>query len=195
MEWALKCILCYTALLMNTDPVIVKLISVEKRKSPTLHLMNTQQTPASLRSAVRESKEIQENPGTLESGGIQVQLASKVMLECMEMMDSLKKVCLENNNIGDTGAVALSKALEDNDTLLSIHLESNEISREGACSLGEMLSNKFKLSKLNLNNNPIGDEGFSKIAEGLAEIETLRIITLANTDITKASIPSLSQSL
>ena len=111
------------------------------------------------------------------------------------MMDSLKKVCLENNAIGDGGATALSKALEDNDTLLSIHLESNNISRTGACSLGEMLSNKYKLSKLNLNNNPIGDEGFSKIAEGLAEIETLRIITLANTEITKVSIPSLSQSL
>ena len=82
----------------------------------------------------------------------------------MEMMDSLKKVCLENNRIKDAGAIALSKALEDNDTLLSLHLESNEISCEGASALGEMLSNKFKLSKLNLNNNPMGDEGFIKIA-------------------------------
>ena len=57
----------------------------------------------------------------------------------MEMMDSLKKVCIENNNIGDRGAIALSKALEDNDTL----------------------------SKLNLNLNPIGDEGFSRIARGI----------------------------
>ena len=113
----------------------------------------------------------------------------------MEMMDSLKKVCLENNGIKDGGAIALSKALEDNDTLLSLHLESNEISCEGASALGEMLSNKFKLSKLNLNNNPIGDEGFIKIAEGLNDIETLRIITLANTQVTKACIPALSQSL
>ena len=58
-----------------------------------------------------------------------------------------------------------------------------------------MLSNKFKLSKLNLNNNPIGDEGFIKVAEGLNDIETLRIITLANTQVTKACIPALAQSL
>ena len=42
----------------------------------------------------------------------------------MEMMDSLKKVCLENNCIRDGGAIALSRALEENDTLLSLHLES-----------------------------------------------------------------------
>jgi hypothetical protein len=47
----------------------------------------------------------------------------------MEMMDSLKKVCLENNLIRDKGAMALSKALEDNDTLLSLHLENNEITK------------------------------------------------------------------
>ena len=58
-----------------------------------------------------------------------------------------------------------------------------------------MLSNKFKLSKLNLNQNQIGDEGFVKIAEGLNDVETLRIITLANTNVTKAGIPALAQSL
>jgi Ran GTPase-activating protein (RanGAP) involved in mRNA processing and transport len=117
------------------------------------------------------------------------------LAECMEMMDSLKKVCIENNNIGDRGAIALSKALEDNDTLLSLHLENNNISREGAYTLGEMISNKYKLSKLNLNLNPIGDEGFSRIARGIQDIETLRIITLAQTNITHLSMPILSQSL
>ena len=113
----------------------------------------------------------------------------------MEMMDSLKKVCIENNDIGDRGAIALSKALEDNDTLLSLHLENNNISREGAYTLGEMISNKYKLSKLNLNMNPIGDEGFSRIARGIQDIETLRIITLASTNITHLSMPTLSQAL
>ena len=47
----------------------------------------------------------------------------------MEMMDSLKKICLENNDIKDKGALALSKALEDNDTLLSLHLENNNITK------------------------------------------------------------------
>jgi Ran GTPase-activating protein (RanGAP) involved in mRNA processing and transport len=48
------------------------------------------------------------------------------------MMDSLKKICLENNNIQDRGAQALSKVLEENDTLLSLYLENNGITHVGA---------------------------------------------------------------
>ena len=110
-------------------------------------------------------------------------------------MDSLKKICLENNKIGDRGAISLAKCLEENDTLLSIYLENNGIGRDGAVALGEMFSNKFKLSKLNVNNNPIGDEGFKSIANGLAEIETLRNFTIADCGLTHASIPFLSKCL
>jgi Ran GTPase-activating protein (RanGAP) involved in mRNA processing and transport len=45
----------------------------------------------------------------------------------MEMMDSLKKICFENNNIRDRGVIALARALEENDTLLSLYLENNNI--------------------------------------------------------------------
>lgn len=58
-----------------------------------------------------------------------------------------------------------------------------------------MIANKYKLSKLNLNNNPITDEGFAKIAKGMQDIETLRIITLANTLISNLSMNSLSKAL
>ena len=58
-----------------------------------------------------------------------------------------------------------------------------------------MIANKYKLSKLNLNNNPITDEGFAKIAKGMQDIETLRIITLANTLISNLSMNALSKAL
>jgi Ran GTPase-activating protein (RanGAP) involved in mRNA processing and transport len=58
-----------------------------------------------------------------------------------------------------------------------------------------MLLNKYKLSKLHINNNPIGDEGFHKIAVGIQKIETLRIITIANTGISHVSMDSLSKAL
>ncbi len=58
-----------------------------------------------------------------------------------------------------------------------------------------MITNKYKLSKLNLNNNPITDEGFAKIAKGMQDIETLRIITLANTLISNLSMNALSKAL
>jgi len=54
----------------------------------------------------------------------------------MEMMDSLKKICLENNHIKDRGVTALAKALEENDTLLSIYLENNQITEVGAREIG-----------------------------------------------------------
>ena len=50
----------------------------------------------------------------------------------MRMMDSLKKICMENNGIKDRGVQALSKVLEENDTLLSLYLENNGITVEGA---------------------------------------------------------------
>jgi len=94
------------------------------------------------------------------------------------MMDSLKKICFENNNIKDKGVIALAKALEENDTLLSLYLESNQITQVGAKEIGAILSNKYKLSKINLNNNPLKDEGLIAIANGLLENDTLRVITL-----------------
>jgi hypothetical protein len=47
-------------------------------------------------------------------------------------MDSLKKICLENNIIKDRGAIALSRVLDENDTLLSLYIENNLITSQGA---------------------------------------------------------------
>jgi len=52
------------------------------------------------------------------------------------MMDSLKKICFENNNIKDRGVIALARALEENDTLLSLYLENNNITSIGAKEIG-----------------------------------------------------------
>jgi hypothetical protein len=52
------------------------------------------------------------------------------------MMDSLKKICFENNAIKDRGVIALAKALEENDTLLSLYLENNQITQVGAKEIG-----------------------------------------------------------
>jgi Ran GTPase-activating protein (RanGAP) involved in mRNA processing and transport len=53
----------------------------------------------------------------------------------------------------------------------------------------------MKLSKLNLSLNHIGDEGLKLIAEGIRLNETLRVITIADAGITKASIPQFARSL
>jgi NLR family CARD domain-containing protein 3 len=111
------------------------------------------------------------------------------------MMDSLKKICIENNNIKDKGVIALSRVLEENDTLLTLYLENNGITAEGAKAIAKTLKNKVKLSKLNLNYNSIGDEGLKFISEGIQYNETLRVITLADAGLTKLHIPQFSKSL
>ena len=45
------------------------------------------------------------------------------------MMDSLKKICMENNAIKDRGVIALAHALEENDTLLSLYLENKALAQ------------------------------------------------------------------
>lgn len=50
---------------------------------------------------------------------------ASAIAESMAMMDSLKKICIENNAIKDKGALSLSRVLDENDTLLSLYIENN----------------------------------------------------------------------
>lgn len=79
--------------------------------------------------------------------------------------------------------------------MLSLYLENNGITAEGAKAIAKCLKNKVKLSKLNLNNNNIGDLGLQMIAEGIMYNETLRVITIADAGLSKASMGPFARSL
>lgn len=68
-------------------------------------------------------------------------------------MKGLLKLCLENNDIADFGAKALSKALESNHNMVAIYLENNALTDESSVDIALMLSEKPKLKKLNLSYN------------------------------------------
>ena len=57
------------------------------------------------------------------------------------------------------------------------------------------MKNKVKLSKLNLSNNPLGDEGLRLLSEGMAHNETLRVVTLADANLTHLALPVFAKSL
>ena len=76
-------------------------------------------------------------------------------------------------NIGDEGAIALAKALEDNETLLKLEIHCNSIGDEGAKALSEMLKVNTTLKTLNLYGNKIGGKGAKALAKALEVNKTL----------------------
>ena len=72
---------------------------------------------------------------------------------------------MNNNNIGDTGAAALAKALESNSSLTSLDLHENNIEDTGA-ALVKALESNLSLTFLNLGSNQIGYTGVASFGKG-----------------------------
>ena len=81
----------------------------------------------------------------------------------------LRLICidLENNRIRDLGAKALFKALMHNNTLSKLNLSQNMIGDMCANELREMLENQLTLQELYLKWNNFRSEGGIAIAQGL----------------------------
>src|SRR5687768_17566754 len=74
---------------------------------------------------------------------------------------------LLGNQIGASGAKALSLALKENRTLTTLRLSSNEIRDSGAQAFSEALKENRTLIKLDLSNNEIGDSGAKELSLAL----------------------------
>ena len=80
----------------------------------------------------------------------------------------LRSLNLGSNEIGDSGAQAISSVLKRNRKILRLYLDVNRISDPGAVAIGEMLSMNVKLERLYLWSNRIRAKGAVAIAQGLA---------------------------
>jgi len=74
---------------------------------------------------------------------------------------------LNNNVVGDLGAIAIAGALKENTALTTLELDSNNIGARGATALAEALKVNTHLSTLWLEGNSIGDVGATAIAAAL----------------------------
>ncbi|KAI8606157.1 hypothetical protein EDD21DRAFT_349318 [Dissophora ornata] len=83
----------------------------------------------------------------------------RVIVKSLKTNNPLTILNLENNSIGNDGALALSEALKTNTTLTTLNLQRNSIEKEGALALSEALKTNTTLTTLNLKNNSIGKEG------------------------------------
>lgn len=103
---------------------------------------------------------------------------------------------LADNEIGNLGAISLSRGLQGSSTLLeSLDLCTNQIDGLGAKSLATMLRTNTRLQKINLSFNVLGDEGAKDIANALTKNSSLRLLSLRRNGITNKGATSFAHNL
>ncbi|KAF9110697.1 hypothetical protein BGX30_007888, partial [Mortierella sp. GBA39] len=90
---------------------------------------------------------------------------------------------LDDNKIGDNGAVALSEALKTNSTMTTLNLRHNRIEDNGAVALSEALKTNSTLTTLDLYYNSIGDNGAVALSQALKTNLTLTTLNLGSNGI------------
>lgn len=109
---------------------------------------------------------------------------------------SLKRLLLQDNQIGRVGACELAKALKVNKTLEELVLFSNQIGDNGACELARALSHyNTTLRRLCLGNNGLGNEGAKLLARMLKRNTSLITLSLDFNQIGKEGAEFLAKAL
>lgn len=89
-----------------------------------------------------------------------------------------KRLTLRGNNIGTTGAVALSELLRDYSSLVYLSLEWNSIGSIGCKALADNLEYNNSLTLLDLRNNSIDNDGAVALANAIKKNSTLATLDL-----------------
>ena len=122
-------------------------------------------------------------PPTLETlflDSLQIEKDSaKAIAEKLLELQSLKKLSLASNNIGDVGAIAIANALPP--TLETLILNNNLIGDAGATAIAGALPPTFETLVLYFNR--IGNAGATAIAKKLPELQSLKYLDLRHNNI------------
>ncbi|UJR14238.1 hypothetical protein I4U23_001228 [Adineta vaga] len=95
--------------------------------------------------------------------------------------NTLERLYLTENKIGDTGVEYIADALSHNknNTLKCLCLASNDITDKGAIYLAKMLETNTTLTDLLLGRNAIRDEGFQRLLDVLiSKNKTLQVLSI-----------------
>ena len=96
--------------------------------------------------------------------------------------------------IGDTGAIAMAKAIKDHPTLTMLGLSNGKIGDDGAVALSETIGST-KIEELFLNNNLIGDTGAAALAQGIASSADLVNLDMYNNKVGDAGAAAFAEML
>lgn len=107
----------------------------------------------------------------------------------------LKRLYLQNTQMGDRGAAAIAQALLHNENLTVLSLTSCEITEEGAIFLSNILRRNPKLQRMDLKKNRIGDRGaqelFGAICCAESAHQTMVSLNLSSNQLSDRSICTL----
>ena len=102
---------------------------------------------------------------------------------------------LSRNDIGDSGAESISRALVVNSSLTNLDLSRNSISDSGAESISQALPGNTSLTNLDLSWNFIFGSGAASLFKALAVNSSLNNLDLSRNCIEGSGAASLSQAL
>ncbi|KAL0238188.1 hypothetical protein GEMRC1_012661 [Eukaryota sp. GEM-RC1] len=115
--------------------------------------------------------------------------------EALKVNSSVSTINLYNNSIGPEGAIAIAESLKVNSSVSEIYLWDNSIGNEGAIAIAEALKVNSSVSTINLQNNSIGPEGAIAIAEALKVNSSVSTINLYNNSIGPEGAIAIAESL
>jgi Ran GTPase-activating protein (RanGAP) involved in mRNA processing and transport len=110
-------------------------------------------------------------------------------------IQSLIYLNLENNSIGDKGAISLSQQLHKLNNLRELYLGNNSIGDKGAIALSNQLDKLPNLNELRLSNNSIQAEGAMSLSNQLDKLPNLNELRLSSNSIKDKGAIALSRQL
>lgn len=150
--------------------------------------VNARRTTRDLLTLPPETQEIQmQNSGLVDDDGVMVAefLINNLMIVSCD---------LSNNNIGATGATALSQALVSNRVLASLNLKDNPVGAAGCEKLATMLMGNRTLERLNLMGCGVGDAGCVALCAALRQQAcALQLLALRFNEISDVGAEALAR--
>ena len=110
---------------------------------------------------------------------------AKAAISTIIQEGALLSLVLSYNELGESGAYEISKALQVNLTLKKLFLSSTAMGVKGALSIAVALSQNHTVEDLDISNNEILDDGAMAIAECLKTNRTLKYLDVSHNNITE----------
>ena len=108
---------------------------------------------------------------------------------------ALTSLALSYNNLNESGAYEISKALQTNLTLTRLFLCSNNIGARGTLSIAVALYHNITLEYLDISKNKVLDDGAIAIAECLKINKALKSLDMSHNNITEIGANELVEIL
>ena len=111
------------------------------------------------------------------------------MMTCLEVLD------ISSDQLGDDGAVIISKGITKTNTLRVLDISNNNITSTGSTAIANSLLHNTSLEELDMNCNAIGEDGATAIAQAITNNKTLKKLNFDNGEITSTGTTAIANSL